>query len=162
MLRGNVDTRLKKLEDGVADATFLALAGLKRMGLADRATSIVDPNDAPPAPCQGALAITTRGDDVKTRDALAGFESANARLEIELERAFLAALDGSCHTAIGALARIENGSVSFIGEALAPDGRQRWRRTINAPVRDSRAARALGNDLGQQIRAEAGDAFKQG
>jgi hydroxymethylbilane synthase len=159
-LRGNVDTRLRKLEEGVADATFLALAGLKRLGLQDRATSVVDPIEAPPAACQGALAITTRSDDARALSALRTFENASARIEIEAERAFLDALDGSCRTAIGALARKRGEELEFIGEALTPDGTARWRRheTIALGVDPAAAARALGRRLGHEIRAEAGDA----
>lgn len=160
-LRGNVDTRLKKLEDGVADATFLALAGLKRLGLESRATSIVDPTEAPPAACQGALAITARSDDARVRDALSKFENADARVEIEAERAFLDALDGSCRTAIGALARKNGDQFSFTGEALTPDGTARWRQseTIALGADAIASARALGLRLGCLIRAEAGDAL---
>jgi hydroxymethylbilane synthase len=160
-LRGNVDTRLRKLEAGDADATFLALAGLKRLGLQDRASSIVDPHDMPPAACQGALAITARADDLRVRDALSSYENTGARIEIETERAFLEALDGSCRTAIGALARVSANQLAFIGEALTPDGGTRWRReeriTLGADaVAD---ARALALRLGQHIRDEAGDAL---
>lgn len=160
-LRGNVDTRLKKLEDGVAEATFLALAGLKRLGLESHASSIVDPAEAPPAACQGALAITARSDDARVRDALAKFENIDARVEIEAERAFLDALDGSCRTAIGALARRRDDALEFVGEALTPDGTTRWRRheTIALGGDPLTAARALGRKLGAAIRDEAGDAL---
>lgn len=160
-LRGNVDTRLRKLAAGEADATFLALAGLKRLGLEAHAAGIVDPHDAPPAACQGALAITARSDDARVRDALSALENATARLEIEAERAFLEALDGSCRTAIGALARVDGAALEFIGEALTPDGTARWRRTETIAL-DADAvarARALGMRLGAEIREEAGDAL---
>jgi hydroxymethylbilane synthase len=161
ILRGNVDTRLKKLEAGEADATFLALAGLKRLGLESRAASLVDPRDTPPAACQGAIAITVRSDDARVRDALAQCEDTAARTEIEAERAFLEALDGSCRTPIAALARSASASLSFIGETLTPDGTQRWRRSeIIALDADPIAqARALGARLGHQIRDEAGGAL---
>lgn len=160
-LRGNVDTRLRKLEADEADATFLALAGLKRLGLQNRAASIVDPQDMPPAACQGALAITTRADDKRVRDTLTSYESANARIEIEAERAFLEALDGSCRTAIGALGRVSGDRLFFIGEALTPDGTTRWRREEETALgADAVAgARALTLRLGQAIRDEAGDAL---
>lgn len=160
-LRGNVDTRLAKLERGEADATFLALAGLKRLGLQGRATSLVDPHKTPPAACQGALAITARTDDTRVRDLLAPFENADARTEIEAERAFLGALDGSCRTPIAALARKNGGHLAFVGEALTPDGAQRWRReeTITLSGDAFAAARALGERLGRSIRDEAGDAI---
>lgn len=160
-LRGNVDTRLRKLESGDADATFLAIAGLKRLGLDSRAASLVDPLDMPPAACQGALAITARAGDARMQDALAGFESAVARVEIEAERAFLMALDGSCRTPIAALARTSGGELSFIGETLTPDGTARWRRMDTIALQDDpvSAARALGLRLGEDIREEAGDSL---
>jgi len=160
-LRGNVDTRLRKLEAGDAHATYLAIAGLKRLGLHDRASSLVDPDAMPPAACQGALAITTRANDAATLDRLHGFEDDNARIEIEAERAFLTALDGSCRTPIGALARVSNGSMSFIGEALTPDGAKRWRRerTVALGQNPQETARNLGFELGGEIREEAGDAI---
>ncbi len=161
VLRGNVDTRLKKLESGAADATFLALAGLKRLGLEGRASSLVDPHDTPPAACQGALAITTRRDDAKARDALMKLENADARVEIEAERAFLEGLDGSCRTPIAALAQKAGSELSFIGETLTPDGKRRWRRESKIPlnVDPIAQARALGAALAAEIRDEAGDAL---
>ncbi len=160
-LRGNVDTRLTKLEAGEADATFLALAGLKRMGLQSRAASLIDPDTMPPAACQGALAITARSDDARVRDALTAFEDTNARIEIEAERAFLEALDGSCRTPIAALARVENGALSFLGETLRPDGGARWRRreAIELGASPIQGAQTLGTRLGHEIRDEAGDAI---
>lgn len=160
-LRGNVDTRLKKLEAGDADATFLALAGLKRLGLEARAVSLVDPIETPPAACQGALAITARADDAPTLEALAKFEDANARIEIEAERAFLGALDGSCRTPIGALARVNGAEMRFVGETLTPDGVTRWRRTETVALGGEviAQARALGATLGGEIRDEAGDSI---
>ncbi|ANP46151.1 hydroxymethylbilane synthase [Candidatus Viadribacter manganicus] len=160
-LRGNVDTRLAKLEAGEADATYLAFAGLKRMGLADRVASLVDPEEAPPAACQGAIAITGRTDDARVRDALARCENTNARIEIEAERAFLDALDGSCRTPIAALARVDGAKMSLIGETLRPDGALRWRRveTIAIGADAIGAAQALGAKLGLEIRDEAGDAI---
>lgn len=165
MLRGNVDTRLRRLETGDADATFLALAGLKRLGLEHHAASVIDPQDMPPACCQGALAMTSRTNDDRVRDELQRLDNHVARIEIEAERAFLEALDGSCRTAIGALARYTVGRLEFIGEALAADGSLRWRR-----ARSIAATAAFGNDiigdvrylgrtLGAEIRGEAGDAL---
>lgn len=158
-LRGNVDTRLRKLEAGDADATFLALAGLKRLGMADRASSILDPGAMPPAACQGALAVTARADDERARNAAAVLQDNAARLEVECERAFLDALDGSCRTAIGALARVTGDRLFFIGEALTPDGTTRWRREETITLNGDALAQAIamGERLGGEIAAEAGD-----
>jgi hydroxymethylbilane synthase len=160
-LRGNVDTRLRKLEAGEADATFLAIAGLNRLGVADRATSLIDPQVMPPAACQGALAITTRSDDAKTRDLLAPMQNDDARTEIEAERAFLRALDGSCRTPISALARKSGSSLVFTGETLTPNGTARWRRSATVTLgADAIAdAKALGDKLAREIAAEAGDSI---
>jgi hydroxymethylbilane synthase len=158
-LRGNVETRLAKIESGAFDATFLALSGLKRLGLAHHAASLVDPDLMPPAACQGALAITARADDARALDLIAKLEDAATRLEIEAERAFLLALDGSCRTPIAALARRTDGALSFIGETLTPDGAQSWRRTETRLVASAAEARALGEALGQSIKHEAGDAL---
>jgi len=160
-LRGNVDTRLTKLERGDADATFLALAGLKRLGLEDRATSLVDPSKTPPAACQGALAITTRSDDPRVRDAVIQLEDDAARIEIEAERAFLSALDGSCRTPISTLARVDGSILTFVGETLTPDGKRCWRRNASITLAEDALnhARTLGDRLGQEIKDEAGDAI---
>jgi hydroxymethylbilane synthase len=159
-LRGNVDTRLRKLAAGDADATFLAIAGLKRLGLERHAASLIDPNDMPPAACQGALAITTHSDDARALDVLVKLENTEARVEIEAERAFLDALDGSCRTAIGALARVDGDQLDFIGETLTPNGTARWRRAESISLVNATAdARTLGTRLAQEIRAEAGDAL---
>jgi hydroxymethylbilane synthase len=160
-LRGNVDTRLAKLEAGDADATFLALAGLKRLGLESRAASLVDPEETPPAACQGALAITTRASDARALEALEDFEDMDARLEIEAERAFLKALDGSCRTPISALARVSGDAMRFTGETLTPDGKKRWQRRDSVTLSGDRVvqAQALGARLGGEIRDEAGDAI---
>ncbi len=160
-LRGNVDTRLAKLEAGEADATYLALAGLKRLGLENRAASLVDPHDIPPAACQGAIAITARSDDTRMLEALTTCEDTSARIEIEAERAFLSALDGSCRTPIGALARVNGTQMTFSGETLRPDGTQRWRRDATLALNGDAIAlaKALGDQLGNEIRNEAGDAL---
>lgn len=160
-LRGNVDTRLAKLGAGEADATYLALAGLKRLGLENRASSLVDPDESPPAACQGAIAITTRADDARVRDALSKCEDLSARLEIEAERAFLDVLDGSCRTAIGALARVVDKQLHLVGEVLRPDGSQRWRRRESITLTEDAFAQAiaLGEKLGGEIADEAGDAL---
>ena len=162
-LRGNVETRIARIADGSFDATFLAMAGLQRLNLAEHARSLIDPDLMPPAAGQGALAVTARSDDVETRTLLAGLEDSDAALETAAERAFLAALDGSCRTPIAAHARLDDAGLSFLGEALTPDGRQRWRRTerITRGAHIAADAAALGDRLGRSIRAEAGDALTQ-
>jgi hydroxymethylbilane synthase len=162
-LRGSVQTRLKKLEDGSIDATFLALAGLTRLGLTGHVTSLIDSNAMPPAPGQGALAITCREDDAAARALLAKLSVPQFEIAIAAERGFLESLDGSCRTPIGALATMTGDTLSFIGEVLSPDGTRRWRRAetiaLGADAHDQAAS--LGRKLGATIRAEAGEAFIQ-
>ena len=160
-LRGSVETRLTRLADGTVDATFLALAGLTRLGLQQHVTSLIDSEEMPPAPGQGALAITCREDDAATRQALAKLSIAEYEVAVAAERGFLEALDGSCRTPIGALAQLSGGRLSLVGEVLSPDGARRWRRSdaITAPT--LKAAADLGRKLGTTIRAEAGETFIQ-
>ena len=162
-LRGSVQTRLKKLEEGGIDATFLALAGLMRLGLTGHVTSLIDSLDMPPAPGQGALAITCREDDTAARALLAKLSVPEHEIAIAAERGFLEALDGSCRTPIGALGRITADRLSFIGEVLTPDGARRWRReeTISLGLNAQAGAAALGRKQGAAIRAEAGEDFIQ-
>jgi hydroxymethylbilane synthase len=158
-LRGNVGTRLARIAEGAFDATFLAQAGLERLGLAHEAKSLIDPILMPPAAGQGALCVTARRDDAEVRSLLAGLEDGRAAIETAAERAFLAALDGSCRTPIGAFARLDDAGLSFIGETLTPDGKRRWRREerLSAGPDLPAAAIALGDRLARSIRAEAGD-----
>jgi hydroxymethylbilane synthase len=161
-LRGSVQTRLKKLEDGGIDATYLAFAGLKRLGLEDKATSLIGVDLIPPAPGQGALAITCRADDTPTRDALLRLSIPEFEIATVAERAFLAALDGSCRTPIAAFAKVDGQKLSFIGEFLSLDGAKCWRKAANIVLgANARAdAEALGRKLGAEIRAEAGLDFQ--
>jgi hydroxymethylbilane synthase len=158
-LRGNVETRLSRIEEGAFDATFLALAGLTRLGLADRAAGLVDPEVMPPAAGQGALAVTARAADAEVRTLLEGLEDSRAAVEVTAERAFLAALDGSCRTPIAAWARLDDQGLAFLGETLTPDGKQRWRRSERLALSGDMlgAAATLGDRLGRSIRSEAGD-----
>ena len=159
MLRGNVETRLRKVSEGEFDATLLAYSGLRRLGLDRHAKVLIDPEVSPPAGGQGALAITARRSDDDMMGVLASVEHRSTRLEITAERAFLAALDGSCRTPIGALGRWSDGVMRFIGESLTPDGAQCWRRTASEPCANEEEAAALGEKLGASIRTEAGDAL---
>ncbi len=161
-LRGSVQTRLHRLEKGTIDATFLALAGLMRLGLSDKATALMAADMMPPAPGQGALAITCRTDDHTTIDLFSRLTIPAHEIATAAERAFLDALDGSCRTPIGALGRVEGTALCFIGEVLTPDGSRRWRRmaTIDLGPDARAAAEALGRELGTEIRAEAGADFQ--
>jgi len=162
MLRGNVDTRLGKLAAGEADAILLAFAGLKRLGLGHLPQSLIDPQVSPPAPGQGALALQTRLAD---RDAawLAPLRDEPTFIAVAAERGALAALEGSCRTAIGAHAWLEGGRLRLIVEALSPDGRLRFRREGDADLATAAdafaAAHDLGFSLGAAIHEEAGDAI---
>ncbi len=154
--RGSVQTRLRKLEEGQADATLLALAGLKRLGMVEVLTDILDPDDFPPAPAQGAIAIESRINDARMNDLLAAINDAPTFDAVSCERAFLAALDGSCRTPIAGYAICEGDHLRFFGMILTPDGKQVHTTTIEGHRRD---AEALGINAGQAIRAEAGSAF---
>jgi hydroxymethylbilane synthase len=158
MIRGNVDTRLKKLEAGEADAMVLALAGLKRMGIEAPVREIFDPLATPPAPGQGALAIETRAEDAEKPWTLA-LAHAPTTLAVAAERGALEALEGSCRTAVGAHAQVEGVRLKLVVEALTPDGRERFRREGEAAVGvdSEHAARELGLRLGAEIRAEGGE-----
>jgi hydroxymethylbilane synthase len=160
-LRGSVQTRLKKLESGEIDATFLALAGLKRLGIDNKATSLIETDAMPPAPGQGALAVTCRVDDKTTLEALQRVNIAEFEIATAAERAFLAALDGSCRTPIAALATVSGKKLAFIGEFLSLDGKKRWRKTATIAREIHRAdAEALGRKLGEEVRTEAGADFQ--
>ena len=157
MLRGNVDTRLKRLQDGDFDAILLAAAGLSRLGLAGVIGQRLSPDAFLPAPGQGALAIQCRAEDA---DApwLTALNHADTALCVAAERGAMTALEGSCRTAIGALGVIAEGRLRLTVEMLAPDGSARWRRAGEiAADAGPDAARDLGLSLGQAVRDEAGD-----
>lgn len=162
MLRGNVDTRLAKLEAGEADAILLALSGLKRLGLGHLPASLLDPIERPPAPGQGALAIETRIGD-RGAPWLDALRDAPTTIAVAAERGALLALEGSCRTPIGAHARWAGDRLKIIVEALSPDGAVRFRREDEAELgqaADAEArAHAMGAALGAAIREDAGDAI---
>jgi hydroxymethylbilane synthase len=122
LMRGNVQTRLRKLADGEADATLLAIAGLKRLGMPERATAVLETDDFLPAVGQGAVGLTARGDDARTLDVLAPILDRQTGTALAVERAFLRVLDGSCRTPLAGLARVEGDRVRFRGMILRPDG----------------------------------------
>jgi len=162
MLRGNVDTRVAKLAAGEADAILLAFAGLKRLGLADLPRSLIDPVECPPAPGQGALAIETRLGDCDAAWVQA-IKHRPTAIAVAAERGALAALEGSCKTAIGAHARFEGARLLLTVEALSTDGARRFRHAGEADLTEladaESSARDLGLSLGLAVKADAGDAI---
>ena len=157
--RGNVQTRLRKLEEGMVDGTLLALAGLRRLGLEDVASEILPLDTFPPAPGQGAIGIETRIGDARMAALLAPIGDAETAAALACERSFLAALDGSCRTPIAGHARIEDGRLSFHGLVITPDGtRAHEIRRTGLPAE----AAAIGHAAGAAIREEAGPDFFEG
>jgi len=157
-LRGNVGTRLKKLASGEIDATLLALAGLRRLGLADRATAVLAPEEMLPAVAQGAIGVEIRADDAAARALLAPLDDRDTGLRVAAERACLAELDGSCHTPIAALAELEAGGGNLRLRALIalPDGSVVHRDERRGPATQ---AAALGRAAGAALKAQAEPAF---
>jgi hydroxymethylbilane synthase len=154
--RGNVQTRMKKLGDGVADATFLAMAGLRRLGMADVAKAPIAVEDMLPAVAQGAIGIERRGDDSRAADMLAAIHDRETGLRLAAERAFLAGLDGSCETPIAGLAELSGSTLRLRGEILRPDGSEVLSDDITVPVEDGAAA---GKDMATRLRDRAGPGF---
>jgi hydroxymethylbilane synthase len=155
-LRGNVETRLRKIEAGEADATLLAVAGLKRLGLLAAATALLDIDEFLPAVGQGAIGIETRADDAATRALVARIDDADTATALAAERAFLAVLDGSCRTPIGGHARVSAGAVRFRGMIVKPDGSEAFE-----VLREGRREQAaeLGADAGRELKSRAGADF---
>ena len=154
--RGQVETRLRKLDEGQVDATLLAHAGLKRLGNTAVITELLDPESFPPAPGQGAICIEARTGDERIAALLAPINHADTQGALMCERAFLGALDGSCRTPIAGLARISEGRISFYGMILTPDGSVWHDIRTDGPVGD---AAQLGADAGAEVRGRAGSGF---
>jgi len=158
-LRGNVETRIRKLDAGEVDATLLALAGLKRLGLAGAATAVLEIDAFLPAVGQGAIGLETRENDDKTRAVLARISDDATLTAISAERAFLAVLDGSCRTPIAGHARIAGDVLSFRGLIAKPDGSRSFETARAGLPRD---AVALGSDAGAELKGRAGPDFFTG
>ena len=150
--RGNVQTRLRKLEDGEADATLLALAGLGRLGLAHRAHAVLDPDVMLPAVCQGIIGIECRADDTDTRELLGSVDDRDSADAAAAERALLAGLDGSCRTPIAALAVAEAESMSLRAILVRPDGTELLEAERSGGRSD---AAAMGSDAARELRVRA-------
>ena len=154
--RGNVQTRMKKLADGVAAATFLAMAGLNRLGLADVARSAIDPEEMLPAVAQGAIGIERRAEDGRVAALLAAIHHRDTGLRLAAERAFLLRLDGSCETPIAGLALLDGDGLWLRGEVLRPDGTQVIRGERRGLAADGAA---MGTDLAAELLTRAGPGF---
>src|SRR3954466_14330903 len=151
-LRGNVETRLRKLEAGEGDATLLALAGLKRLGLADKATALLDAQEFLPAVGQGAITIEARIDDARPRERLAKIDHPETSVALACERAFLAVLDGSCRTPIAGHATLNGDVISFRGMIRRPEGSEAYETSRSGSRKD---AVALGADAGGELKRRA-------
>ena len=154
--RGNVQTRMRKLEDGVAAATFLAMAGLNRLGLAQVARAAIAPEEMLPAVAQGAIGVERRVADGRMATLLAAIHHRPTGLQMAAERAFLTRLDGSCDTPIAGLAVLEGDILWLRGEILRPDGS----RVISGELRGSVAeGAAIGRALAVELLGRAGPGF---
>jgi hydroxymethylbilane synthase len=154
--RGNVETRLKKLEDGTVDATILATAGLNRLGKSDRISSLMPIEDMLPAVGQGAVAVEVRGEDAVTAMRLAPLNDEATALCVAAERAFLAQLDGSCRTPIAGLAELRDDMLHFRGMILSHDGASCLEVKL---VGTHSSALKIGEDAGAELVARAGRGF---
>jgi hydroxymethylbilane synthase len=159
LLRGNVETRLRKLEDGAVDATLLALAGLKRLSITVPPEAILSTEALVPAVAQGAIGIECRADDAATRATLAALDDADSHATVAAERAMLGVLDGSCRTPIGGLAVRQGDRLVLDGLVAMPDGSALHRRRQDGPASDPVA---LGLAVGRALREAAGPGFFKG
>ncbi|HWT32098.1 MAG TPA: hydroxymethylbilane synthase [Propylenella sp.] len=158
LLRGNVPTRLRRVEEGDFAATLLATAGLKRLGLDGHITARLSLEDFPPACGQGAVAIECRADDCPIRDLLAAIDHRATGLAVAAERSFLATLDGSCRTPIAGHASVKGDELRFRGMLLAPDGGEFYEAALSGDAAD---AVGLGQAAGEEIRSRAPADFLQ-
>ena len=154
--RGNVQTRLKKLQDNVADATFLAAAGLNRLGMSEIIKSYLETDVMLPAVAQGAIGIERRQDDARSAHLLAAIHHTETGQRLAAERAFLAALDGSCETPIAGLAELDGSNLRLRGEVIRPDGSEAINDDQTAPIEDGAE---LGREMAQKLLSTAGPGF---
>lgn len=154
--RGNVQTRLSKLDQGIAEATFLAMAGLNRLGQPEVATAPISPDDMLPAVAQGAIGIERRSDDSRSASLLEAIHDDATGQRLAAERAFLARLDGSCQTPIAGLAEIEGNALRLRGEILRPDGSEVIAGQRHGSIADGAE---MGRDLAAELLEIAGPGF---
>lgn len=154
--RGNLQTRLKKLEQGIAEATFLAMAGLNRLGMNEVPQTPIEVETMLPAVAQGAIGIERRVDDLRVAQMLKAIHDVPTGQRLAAERAFLAALDGSCETPIAGLAILQGGDIYLRGEVLRPDGSEVIEEALRCPIEDGAAA---GREMAATLLGKAGDGF---
>ena len=155
-LRGNVETRVRKLKEGLIDATLLAVAGLKRLGMVEQAQAALDPLEMLPAVAQGAIGIEARLDDARILELLASIDDRPTRIRVTAERAMLAVLDGSCKTPIGGLATLAGEALELDGLVVMPDGSDLHRTRQVGSAED---AEAIGREIGAELRRRANPEF---
>jgi hydroxymethylbilane synthase len=154
--RGNVQTRLKKLADGVAQCTFLAMAGLNRLNIPDVPATPISADTMLPAVAQGAIGIERRADDSNTAALLEAIHDLQTGQQLAAERAFLTALDGSCETPIAGLAELNGDTLRLRGQVLRPDGSDSMSEDTSAPISDGPE---LGRDMAHRLLDRAGPGF---
>ncbi|MEO0391044.1 MAG: hydroxymethylbilane synthase [Pseudomonadota bacterium] len=154
--RGNVQTRLKKLSEGVADCTFLACAGLNRLGMADVPATPIDPDHMLPAIAQGAIGIERRAADNRVAQMLDAIHDVPTGDRLRAERSFLLTLDGSCETPIAGLATLSGNTLTLRGEVLRPDGSEALSGSRSGDAADGEM---MGQDLAQELLSKAGPGF---
>ncbi len=154
--RGQVETRLRKLAEGQVDGTLLAYAGLKRLGMEHVPTELLDPEEFPPAPAQGAICVEARIGDDRINTLLAAIDDPRTHEAVSCERGFLATLDGSCRTPIAGYAQSDGTHIRFAGMILTPDGATSHQIEIDGRAAD---AERLGQEAGERIRTKAGPGF---
>ncbi len=154
--RGNVQTRMRKLSEGVAEATFLACAGLNRLFMKDVQRMPLETDEMLPAVAQGAIGIERRADDHRVAEMLSAIHHGPTGVRLAAERAYLAALDGSCETPIAGLAELDGGSLRLRGEILRPDGSECLEDAEGGPTED---AAEIGRALGARLLARAPEGF---
>ncbi|MFK7754086.1 MAG: hydroxymethylbilane synthase [Sedimentitalea sp.] len=154
--RGNVQTRLRKLAEGVAECTFLAMAGLNRLDMSDVPATPIDPEAMLPAVAQGAIGIERRQNDTRVAEMLAAIHDTPTGQRLAAERAFLAALDGSCETPIAGLALLDGTTLRLRGEVLRPDGSEALSDDMTGQIAEGAE---MGNAMARKLLGQAGPGF---
>jgi len=151
--RGNVGTRIEKLRAGQVDATFLAVAGLERLGMVDEIASIIESADMLPSVGQGAIGIEMRKSDMNKLSFIVQISCSETYACVGCERAVLRALSGSCHTPVGVLATLNEGFLDLSVAVVDPDGSQKWEEYVTVKVTDIQDAITLGREVGERLKS---------